>query len=220
MIEADGIGPVQDAARVIEAVDHPGVDVLGAADAFIERERRFVDHLADDPPQHEAGRVRHPGGVLAESGEKSFRGDRRGLGRIRASREFDQPRLLERREHVEADRVAAQVQCRQRSRGAAHQPRSALKRLLGLFPAGAVDYQGRYGPGLGRAFDLPAGIGRGLGKLRRQGQIPHDHYQAVGSARRTGLGIGWAVGVARIVVVAASRLASMASGGHVSRGDR
>ena len=74
MVEADLVGPRERAARVVEAVDHAGVDVLGAADALAERERGLVDELADDPAEHQARGVADPRGVLAERGEEALRG--------------------------------------------------------------------------------------------------------------------------------------------------
>src|SRR4051794_5213881 len=80
VVEADRIGPGERPARVVEAVDHPGVDVLGAADALGERERRLVDDLADDAAEDEAGAVLYPGGVLAERREEPLRRYRGRLG--------------------------------------------------------------------------------------------------------------------------------------------
>ena len=43
------------------------------ADAFAERERALVDHLTDDPPQHQPRRVADPRDVLAERREEALR---------------------------------------------------------------------------------------------------------------------------------------------------
>ena len=66
MVEADSVGPAEDAVRVVEAADHADVDVLGASDALAEGESGLVDQLADDAPEHEAGGVSDPGHMLAE----------------------------------------------------------------------------------------------------------------------------------------------------------
>ena len=47
------------------------------ADALAERERRLVDELADDPPEHEPGRVADPLDVLAQRREEALGGARR-----------------------------------------------------------------------------------------------------------------------------------------------
>src|SRR5579884_365600 len=52
VVETDLVAPAQDPARVVQPVDHPRIDVLGAAYALAQGERRLVDHLADDPAQH------------------------------------------------------------------------------------------------------------------------------------------------------------------------
>src|SRR3984957_14021197 len=110
VVEADLVRPREWAARVVEAVDHAGVDVGGRADALAERERALVDHLADHPAEHEAGRVTDPRGVLAEACEQPLR--RRGgrVGGGAAACELDQLRSVQRWEHVESDRAAARVE--------------------------------------------------------------------------------------------------------------
>ncbi len=84
VVEADRIGPLERPARVAQAEHHAEVDVARLADAFAERERRLVDHLADDPPEHQPGRVADPRHVLAERREEALRALRRqrrgGLG--------------------------------------------------------------------------------------------------------------------------------------------
>jgi len=71
-VDPDRVRPLQRTARVVEPQDHSGVDVARGADAFCQRERRLVDHLAHDPSQHEARRVAHPRDVLAERGEEAL----------------------------------------------------------------------------------------------------------------------------------------------------
>ena len=56
MVEADLIGPCERSAGIVEPEHHAGVDVLGRADAFAEREGALVDHLAEDALEHAAGR--------------------------------------------------------------------------------------------------------------------------------------------------------------------
>ena len=72
---------------------------------------RLVDHLADDPPEHEPGRVADPRHVLAERREEALgarRRERRGSLRCASARPA---RVLpKRRQHVEADRAAARVE--------------------------------------------------------------------------------------------------------------
>ena len=120
MLEADQVGPRERSPRVAEAEYHAEVDVLGAADAFAEREGGLVDDLADDPPEHQPGRVPDPRHVLAERVEETLgaRG-RDGRGAL-AARQLDQARVPERRQRVEADRAAARVE-----RGPASRARTA-----------------------------------------------------------------------------------------------
>ena len=144
VIEADLVGPAEEPARVVEAVDHAGVDVRRAADALAERERGLVDHLADDPAEDEPRRVVDPDGVLAERREEP-------LGRVGgepcavgASGQLDQLRLGERRQRVEADRGAAGIERRERARRTqqiAWGP--PCERRVGLLAAGQVEDQER-----------------------------------------------------------------------------
>jgi hypothetical protein len=73
VIQADDIGPVQRPVRVVEAEQHAGVDVVGAAHPLAQRERRLVDQLADDAAQHQARCVDDPLNVLAQRGEEHLR---------------------------------------------------------------------------------------------------------------------------------------------------
>src|SRR5438445_8949118 len=54
VVEADRVGPRERSAGMVQAEHHPGVDVVKVAHAFAERERALVDHLADDPSEHQA----------------------------------------------------------------------------------------------------------------------------------------------------------------------
>src|SRR4051794_10476455 len=74
---AHQIRPLQWPARVVEAEDEPGVDVLRGADALGQREARLVEQLADDAPEHEPWGVADPLDVAAERAEEALGGRRR-----------------------------------------------------------------------------------------------------------------------------------------------
>ena len=111
---------------MVEAEDHAGVDVLGGADALAEREARLVDELADDPAEHEAGRVADPLDVAAERGEERLGGARGGVRGRRAARQLDEP--AERDGGEEAGRAALRVELGERRLVAQHELRAALQR--------------------------------------------------------------------------------------------
>src|SRR5579864_4111578 len=132
MVEPDLVRPGEGTPRVVEPVDHPGIDVLRRADALAQRERALVDRLADDPAKDQAGDVANPLGELAERGEELLRGGHRGRRRVLSARELDQPGAGERREDMEADRAAAGVEGCERAGRTADRLRAALQRRLGL----------------------------------------------------------------------------------------
>ena len=80
VVEADLVGPGEDAPRITEAMDHPGVDVLGARKPLAEGERRLVDDLANDPAEDEPRRVVDPQRVFAECLEEVLSGLGGGVG--------------------------------------------------------------------------------------------------------------------------------------------
>src|ERR1700727_836250 len=207
VVEADLLRPLEDPARVVQTVDHARVDVGGAADALGHRERRLVDDLADDPAEHEPGRLVDPDGVLAEGGENPLGRGGRGVGRVGAAGELDQARLIERRESVKADRATAGIHHRERARNAADRLRAALERRREVLAEAEVEDQ-EGGLALLRRLrggDVPAGLRRGVGERVRQGRVAGDDDQPVTPARTERWGIGLAVlsRGGRVVVVAA-----------------
>ena len=102
-----------------------------AADAFAERERRLVDHLADDPPEHQPGRVADPGDVLAERAEEALgalgrqrrgalaSGSARPGSRLRSGGSTWKPTALPPGSSAPSEPLRAQHQARARRRSAA-----------------------------------------------------------------------------------------------------
>ena len=141
----------------------PGVDVRGAADALAERERRLVDQLADDPAEHEPGRVADPLGVLAERGEEALGGARPPTSALSGPRvSSTRLRLGQRRERVEADGAARRGRAPRasppRSRSPAGRPAAAPPAPRAPAGRGSGTAASPVG-GLGRLSDLPAGGG-------------------------------------------------------------
>src|SRR4051812_32455432 len=66
VVEFDLVAPLERPARPVVAPAHCDVHVLGRSDSLRNRERGLVDELADDPAQHEAGRIPNSLDVLAE----------------------------------------------------------------------------------------------------------------------------------------------------------
>src|SRR6202035_1467321 len=192
VIEPDLVRPRKYPARVVEPVDHPGIDVLGAPDALADREGRLVDDLADHPAQHEPGGIADPRDMLAERREEALGslGGRR--GRERPARELDQPSIGQRREDVGGGGAPARVDPAQRPGGAADRLRAALQwgeRLL-AWPEHIDDQERNDATALsvlGRD-DLPAGRGGRRPQRLRERPAPGDHHQAVAATHGRWLG--------------------------------
>src|SRR5205807_1059975 len=89
VVEADRVRPAEDSTGVVHPVDKSRVDIRGAADALAERERGLVGDLADDPAQHQPGRIADPRDVLSERGEESLRSVSGRLRRVGATGQLD-----------------------------------------------------------------------------------------------------------------------------------
>ena len=123
------------------------------ADAFAEREGGLVDHLADDPPEHEARGVADPRDVLAERRKQPLGalGGERGGASPSGSARRAAPRS-KRRQHVEADGAAARVERAERAPRAEHQSRAAPRSVAAPVGPAASSLVGR----LAVAFDRSA----------------------------------------------------------------
>ena len=139
---------------------HAGVDVARRADAFAERERGLVDHLADDSPEHQAGRVADPRHVLAERGEEPLGARRRQRRGALAARQLDQRASAQRRRARES-----RPRCRRGRARSASRARTA--RGARLPAAGAWPLRG--GPGGPSRSRARAVAGPG-GRSRRSAQ--------------------------------------------------
>ena len=81
-IEADEVGELERAHRVVEPDPRPGVDVLGRPDAFLEGAHRLGEERHQDPVDDEPRPVGRDDDLLAEvRRELADRLDRR-VGRV------------------------------------------------------------------------------------------------------------------------------------------
>src|SRR5207249_3078222 len=78
--------------------------------AFRQRKGGFVDELAHDSPDNEAGRVADPFDVLSKRAEEQLRAPGRGVARVRRASQLDDMRLGDRRERMKANRTAKLVE--------------------------------------------------------------------------------------------------------------
>ena len=195
----------------------------GAADALAERERRLVDELADDPAEHQAGRVADPGGVLAERGEEALGGRRRPTSaRVRPAGQLD--------ERASARAAAARGSRPRRRPGRARPASPRRSRSPAGRPAAApraprrpaVEDQERQlarRASLGRAH-VPAGIARRASpQLVRERRVAgdHDHGRRRRRSARAARGRRGRCRAVAVVVVAASGLAPVPAGGDHPR---
>ena len=209
VVESDHVGPGEDPARVVEPVDHARIDVLAAADALAERERGFVDHLADDPSQHQARARRTPTPCACRATGRTARWRRSPTRRCRVRRSA--------RRAASRPAAAARESRRPNRRGQA----PPASRRAGRSPGGAPcrgasgsspPVRSRIRNGASRSWaslrrgDRPAGGVGGLCELDRQLRLAGDHDQRRRRRRRAG-GSGssgrWRPS-SRILVVAAA----------------
>ena len=215
--------PVQRPVRVVEPEQHAGVDVLGAADAFAQRERRLVDELADDPPEHEP-RARRPPTRRACPAWRTACSERSiaAVGRRRAAGELDEPAGVQRRQRVEPGR--------RRRRGRAR-PASPRRRGSPAARPGAAGRRARRrsrGSATAAPRPAPGAPPRGTPPAPRpprsslgQHAVPgDDEHTAVAAADGRRVGVLGPVRPGAVVVVAAPGLAPVAPGRDQARGDR
>ena len=110
-VEADHVGERQRTNRVIAAELHAGVDVLGAGDALLQGEDRFVDHRAQDAVDGEAGAVLGSDRHLADPLGEFHRLGVGIVGGLQAADQFEQRHQRHRIEEVHADEAVRAV-CR------------------------------------------------------------------------------------------------------------
>ncbi len=132
------------------------------------------------------------------------------------------PALPERRHRMKSDRAAARVERRQRARRTADRLRAALKRSHRFLAERAVDHQKRDLAPIRPARSSTSHPASIAARASCTASAPPPAITTSPSPP-PGCGrvrIGGTVGVVRVVVVAAARLATVTPGGDVARGDR
>ena len=81
-VEADEVGELERAHRVVQADAGARIDVLGAADALLERPHRLDEERHQDPVDDEAGPVGGHDDRLAELRRQGPDGLDRRVGRV------------------------------------------------------------------------------------------------------------------------------------------
>ena len=174
---------------------------------------------ADDPPEHEAGRVADPLDVAAERGEERLgRARRRARGR-RAARELDQ--TAERHGGEEAGGAALGVELGERRLVAQHDLRAALERDPCSSPPQSTTSAGTLALRLLRVGDPPARLAGRSASASASGEKPRDHDEpAVAAARlRRGRVVGAVRALLGVLVPAAPGLAAEVARGDLARGE-
>ena len=209
VVEADRVGPAERTARVVEAVDHPGVDVGGAADALAERERRLVDR-----PGRRSGRAPGPGRrrprrracrAVAKNRSAASAAELCGI-RPRGSARRDAPRRAEaaRGSRPRRRRGRARRASRRRSRSPAARPGAARRAPRRRACRSRIRNGGSRSIASSGLEHLPARPRAATPRARSRARFARDHDRAVAAAGDgSGSGSGCAVELAaRVVVVA------------------